>query len=160
MKNKEVIKSKYVYPVLFVIFGILLSTTTPVFATFQSVATQFFASIGLKNNTLWVSATAPYISNGFGYGTASAVLANANGTGAFEISTSGVTPPASGVITLPQATTGWSCVTFTETTSASAVVTKQIASTASSVTLDNFNASGAESSFPTSAVIHASCFAY
>jgi len=147
-------KKTVIYSVLSLIFGILIAVTTPAWSYIQAP----LSALGI--NTLWVSGTAPYINSGFGYGATSAVLAKSNGTGAFEIATNGVTPPASGVIVLPQATNGWSCNTYTETSSASAVVTKQIASTISSVTIDNFNSSGAESSFPTSAVIHASCFAY
>jgi hypothetical protein len=106
----------------------------------------------------FMSATNPYISSGFGY-TASAVLANANGTAAFKIPVSGVTA-TSGVIALPTASNGWSCNTFNEVHSASSVAVVQTASAASSVTLINYNASQAEGAFPASSVIHGSCFAY
>lgn len=129
---------------------------TNITATSAVIATIAASSVNL--NKLSTSSTNPYISSGFGYA-ASAVLTNVNGTSAFEIPVSGVTA-TSGVVTLPTANTGWACHTFNEVHSASSVSVIQTASTASSVTLSNYNASQVSDSFPASSVIHGSCFAY
>lgn len=129
-------------------------SSSPSIAASSVTATTSF-NLGTKLST---SVTNPYISSGFGYST-SAVLANANGTAAFEIPVSGITS-ASGVVVLPTANTGWACHTFNEVHTASSVAVVQIASTASSVTFNNYNSSQVSDSFPASSVIHASCFGY
>lgn len=142
-----------------VIGTISASSVTAVSSVAQSVtASAVTANTSFNFAKLSSSATNPFISSGFGY-VASAVLSNANGTAAFEIPVSGVTSQ-SGVVGLPTATTGWACHTFNEVHSASSVAVIQIASTASSVTLNNYNASQVSDNFPTSSVIHGSCFAY
>ena len=148
----KTIKKFLVGTVLGAIFGVLAFTAFPTLAYIQVPNTS------LSLNSLLVSGTAPYIASGFGY-SASTVLATANGTGAFEIPISSVAA-SSGVLTMPNATNGWACQVFGETTNASSVLVKQIASSASSVTIANYNNSLAQGNFAVVTVFHASCFGY
>ena len=150
MMNK--IKKFLVGTVLGAIFGILTFTAFPTLAYIQVPNTS------LSLSSLLVSGTAPYIASGFGY-SASTVLSVANGTGAFEIPISSVAA-TSGVLQMPTASNGWVCTVFDETTSASSVLVKQISSSASSVTIANYNNSLAQGNFAVGTVLHASCFAY
>ena len=149
MLNK--FKKFLVGTVLGAIFGILTFTAFPTLAYIQVPNT----SVSLAN--ILYSGTAPFVKSGFG-NASSAVLAFSNGTGAFEVAVSGTTA-TSGVLQMPNAANGWVCNSFVESTSASAV-TRQTASTASSVTIQNFDTTGATSVFPASSIIHATCAAY
>lgn len=108
-------------------------------------------------NTL-ISSTAPTVGSGFG--TTPSISAN-NGTAAFEITVGTGGTSQTGVITMPTATTGWNCQ-FTDitTTSTTVAVTKQTASTPTSVSVASFTNLYVASAWAASDKIRAMCAAY
>lgn len=85
---------------------------------------------------LLVSATAPTIASGFG---TSPSISGSNGTAAFQVTVGTGGTASTGVITMPAANAGWSCSATNVTTTNTAVwMTRQTASTTTSVTLTNY----------------------
>jgi hypothetical protein len=115
-------------------------------------------SSGSNGSTLLYSNSAPTISSGFG--TSPSISAN-NGTGAFRVSVGTGGAASSGVIGLPKAETGWHCTANNITTNTATVfMTKQTASTTTTVTIGNFNTSGAPAAWAASDTLLVSCFAF
>lgn len=113
---------------------------------------------GWKISNLAVSSTAPTISSGFG--TSPSIVAS-NGTAAFQVNVGTGGTASSGVIGLPAATNGWSCsVADVTTQSTSVFLTKQTASTTTSVTVTNYNTAGAATAWVASDKLNFLCMAY
>lgn len=111
---------------------------------------------GLGSNMLFVT-TAPTVSSGFG---TSPSIASNNGTAAFTINVGTGGTATNGVIGLPTAALGWVCTAQDLTTqSATVFVAKQIASSATTATIANFNTSGAQAAWVASDILHVSCIA-
>ena len=95
-----------------------------------------------------------------GFGTTPSIVAS-NGTASFQINVGTGGTATSGVITMPAATTGWNCnANDITTTSATVFMTKQTASTTTSVTIGNFNTSGAAAAWVASDKINMTCVAF
>lgn len=114
------------------------------------------------NTTLAISGTAPTISSGFG--TSPSISSN-NGTAAFRINVGSGNAATSGVIGMPTAANGWNCTfKFLDPASHLAVgqSTEETASTASSVSISNYNAAGAGAliAWPANATLNAQCMAF
>lgn len=104
------------------------------------------------------SATLPTIASGFGTSPVAPAGGTSNGTWAFQVTIGTGGTATSGVLTMPAALHGWNCSATDETTtSATAFVTKQTADTTTSVTLGNFNTSGAAAAWNASDVLQISC---
>ena len=111
--------------------------------------------LGVTN--LLLSSTAPKISSGFG---TSPTIPKNNGTAAFQINIGTGGTATRGVIGLPTAKNGWAChFDDTTTQSAAVFVTKQIASSATSATIANFNTSGAQAAWVASDILTGGCSA-
>lgn len=135
-------------------FGVFGHSTSPFLsATVTSTPTSSILTVA---GTLRVGA-APTITSGF-----SATPALTGGSPAsFSIALLGGTPTASGVIAMPTAPNGWSCMFNDETTSSTAVfITKQTASTTTSVTVSNFTNLAVSGAWVAGDVIKAHCLAY
>lgn len=110
----------------------------------------------IVNNVL-MSSTAPVVASGFGTG---AAVVHNNGTTAFTINI-GSSPQTVGTITMPAATNGWNCFATDITTNSTLVfVTKQTATTTTSVTLGNFGDNAAAGDWVANDILAVSCFAY
>jgi hypothetical protein len=121
------------------------------------------------NTTLLVlnpllSHTAPVIASGFGTG-ATVNATNVNGTASFLIDVGTGGTATNGVLTMPAApagtvTHGWACH-FEDTTTQSSTVfqTKQIGFSPTTVTVANFDTSGAQAAWAASDFIEATCLA-
>lgn len=132
-----------------------IGLTTPSSGIFTTIRANTQINMG---GVLLASITAPTIISGFG---TSPSIANNNGTAAFEVNVGTGGTAASGVIGLPTAAHGWTCAANDETTtSATVFISKQIASTASSVTISNYNTSGAPAAWTASDIVHVQCMAY
>lgn len=102
--------------------------------------------------------TAPTIKSGFG---ASPSIVAANGTATFLINVGTGGTANSGVAGLSAATVGWNCVATDITTMSPTVfLTKQTSSTPTSVTLGNFNDSGAASPWAANDFVAVSCVGF
>lgn len=113
---------------------------------------------GLYLTGLMISQTAPTIGSGFG--TTPSIVAS-NGTAAFQVNVGTGGTASSGVVTLPAATTGWSCsVSDITTQSTSVFLTKQTASTTTSVTVTNYNTAGAATAWVASDKLNFNCMAF
>ena len=98
---------------------------------------------------------APTIASGFG---TSPSITTSNGTEAFTINVGSGGSATSGVITLPVSNSGWVCtVTDITTQSATVFITKQIGSSTTSVTIANFNTSGAQAPWAANDILSVSC---
>lgn len=92
-----------------------------------------------------------------GFGTSPAVTFN-NGLDSIVLNVGTGGTSTSGTVTLPAAPHGWICiVNDVTTTSATVFMTKQTASTTTSVTIGNFNTSGAAAAWVASDVLNLSC---
>jgi hypothetical protein len=110
-----------------------IGTVTPAAGVFTTLKAN--TSTSLVN--LVSSGTAPTIASGFG--TSPSITAS-NGTAAFEIHIGTGGTVSSGALTMPTATNGWVCdAQDISTVSASVFQTKQIATTATSVTFQNYS---------------------
>jgi hypothetical protein len=103
-----------------------------------------------------ISSSAPTIGSGFGTG--ASIVAN-NGASAFQVNVGTGTITNPGVITMPVATNGWAC-SAVDVTTADTNFTKQTASTTTSVTIKNYNASGTATAWPVSDKINMLCMAF
>lgn len=115
------------------------------------------ASTGVldSGNRLMFSSTAPTISSGFG--TSPAITAF--NTAAFKIAV-GSSPGGTGVITLPTATTGWSCSGY-DVTSNSTIVLGVTAQTTTSVSVAAYSrTTGLAGNFTASDVLTFQCVAF
>lgn len=102
--------------------------------------------------------TAPTVSSGFG---TSPSIQFHNGTAAFSVNVGTGGVATSGVIGLPTSTNGWAChFEDTSTNSSTVFITKVTAKTASSVTIGNFNTSGAAAAWVASDILTGTCAAY
>jgi hypothetical protein len=101
--------------------------------------------------------TAPTISTGWG---ASPSIAFHNGTAAFDINVGTGGTAATGQITMPAATNGWSCSAADITTqSATVFLTKQTLSDASHVSFTNYNTAGAVAPWTSGDHLRVACVA-
>jgi hypothetical protein len=131
-----------------------IGSTTPSTGAFTTLNAQTSIGMGASNHVL-CSATAPTISSGFG--TSPSIVAN-NGTCAFQVNVGTGGSATSGVIGLPTATTGWSCMAADITTQSSTVnTTRQTASSTTTATLGNFNTSGAAAAWVASDHLNVQC---
>jgi hypothetical protein len=111
-----------------------------------------------NNNHIWISDVAPSIASGFG-GTPS-IVAN-NGTAAFTVNVGTGGSASSGVITMPTATTGWSCTVFPNGAPQAAAVTYSAPTSTTSITLTNYTQStGVALAWPVSTVLNVNCVGY
>lgn len=125
--------------------------------TAQISATGVFKPAGgYSVANLAVSPTAPTIGSGFG--TSPSIVAS-NGTAAFQVNVGTGGTASTGVITMPAATNGWSCSAADVTTPASNL-TRLTGSTATSVTVTNYNAVGTATAWPASDRINMMCMAF
>lgn len=101
--------------------------------------------------------TAPTIASGFG---TSPTIPNSNGTAAFTINVGTGGAASSGVLTMPEATTGW-VVDCVDITNAATAVTVQTAGTSTSVTLTNYSrTTGLATAWAASDIIRCKAMAY
>lgn len=115
-------------------------------------------SNGLYLTNVMISQTAPTIGSGFG--TSPSIVAS-NGTAAFQVNVGTGGTASSGTITMPTAANGWSCSANDVTTvSTSVFLTRQTASTATSVTITNYNTAGAATAWVASDKINMQCMAF
>lgn len=115
-------------------------------------------SVPLKLTNTVISTTAPTIGSGFG---TSPTIVASNGTAAFQVNVGTGGTASSGVITMPAAVNGWSCSAADVTTQSSSVfLTKQTASTTTSVTITNYNTAGAATAWVASDKINMMCMAF
>jgi len=106
----------------------------------------------------YVDNVAPTISSGFG---TSPSITSGTGATAFTINVGSGGTASSGVISLPKTTQGWYCTAQDLTTVSSSVFsTKETAQTTTSVTLTNFNTSGAAAAWAANDVLAVSCIGY
>jgi hypothetical protein len=111
-----------------------------------------------------LSNTAPTIASGFGTG-ATINSTNVNGSASFLLYVGTGGSATNGVLTMPSApsgtvTHGWACHADDLTTQTSTVfVTKQTASTSTTVTLGNFNTSGAPAAWASADFLEVMCLA-
>lgn len=123
----------------------------------MGTGTTYFGATGsMAFTNILASGVAPTISSGFG---ATPSVANSNGTAAFRVNVGTGGTASSGVIGLPTATNGWNCFASDVTTPATNL-TRQSASTTTTVTLTNYNNAGAATAWPASDILAVSCFAY
>lgn len=107
---------------------------------------------------LLVSATAPTIASGFG---TSPSISGSNGTAAFQVTVGTGGTASTGVITMPTANAGWSCSAADVTTASSSVyLTRQTASTTTSVTITNYNTAGTATAWVAGDKINLACMAF
>lgn len=107
---------------------------------------------------LLVSATAPTIASGFG---TSPSISGSNGTAAFQVTVGTGGTASTGVITMPAANAGWSCSAADVTTASTSVyLTKQTASTTTSITITNYNTAGTATAWVAGDKINLSCMAF
>jgi hypothetical protein len=105
-----------------------------------------------------INTAAPTIGSGFGTG--ASIVAN-NGASAFQVNVGTGGTANSGVVTMPVATNGWSCsVSDVTTASTSVFLTKQIASTTTSVTVTNYNTAGTATAWTASDKLNFLCLAF
>jgi hypothetical protein len=119
--------------------------------------------LGLKYGTtgagkLAASVTAPTIASGFG---SSPSVTQNNGTATFLINVGTGGTATSGVVTMPAATTGWSCIVSpTAAPQAAAIMYSQPTST-TSITITNYTlTTGVALAWPASTVIAVNCVGY
>ena len=99
---------------------------------------------------------APSIASGFG--TSPSVLNAPKGPASFSLNVGTGGTATSGVVTMPAAPHGWSCpAEDVTTTSATVFRTKVTATTPTSVTLGNFNTSGAAAAWAAGDVLNLAC---
>jgi len=104
------------------------------------------------------SSTAPTISSGFG---TSPTMGTASSTAVFTVNVGTGGVATSGVLTMPATTTAWACSVNDKTTTSSTVfMTKVTASTTTSVTVGNFNTSGAAAAWAAGDVLQFQCAGY
>lgn len=131
-------------------------TNTPLAA--RIAGADVTVGLYLGSNDLLISATAPTISSGFG---SSPAITNNNGTGAFLVNVGTGGSATSGVIGMPTASNGWACSASDVTTESSTVfITRVTANSPTSVTIGNFNTSGAPAAWVASDKIAMNCAAY
>lgn len=109
---------------------------------------------GGMNTALLSSAAAPTVASGFGTG---ATVSASNGPSAFRLTVG--SGSSSGTIGLPAAAHGWNCYATDETAPGSNN-TRISADTTTTVTLSNFNPSGALTPWAAGDTLAVSCFAY
>lgn len=115
------------------------------------------SGLNLNFRVTW-SMTAPTISSGFG--TTPSIASN-NGTVGFTINVGTGGVATSGVIGLPAATTGWHVTCADVTTQSSTVyLTKQTATSTTTVTVGNYDAAGAAAAWVASDILVCSAVAY
>lgn len=108
--------------------------------------------------SLLASSTAPTISSGFG---TSPTIGTAPSTAVFTVNVGSGGSASTGVLTMPATTTAWACYVNDKTTTSSTVfMTKVTASTTTSVTVGNFNTSGAAAAWVASDVLQFQCTGY
>jgi hypothetical protein len=126
-------------------------------------ASLTFANVGaakyLAGGVPFAIGSAPTIASGFG--TSPAIFFNAN-TAAFEIEIGTGGTATFGTMTMPAATTGWSCgATDITTTSSTVFMTKEVGTTSpTSFVLENFNSSGVAAAWAAGDIIRVQCSAF
>lgn len=115
-----------------------------------------YSAGGYKISNLLISGTAPTISSGFG--TSPTIVTN--GTGAFQVTVGTGGTASSGVISMPAATTGWSCSANDVTSPTVGFLTKQTASTTTSVTITNYDATGVATAWTAGDKLNIMCMAF
>jgi hypothetical protein len=109
------------------------------------------------NGTMFVSATAPTVSSGFG---SSPTIPTNNGTVAFTINVGTGGTASSGVISLPTATTGWK-VNCTDLTTPGTNLTKQTAVSTTTATITNYNSTtGVAAAWTASDILYCDAIAF
>ncbi len=104
---------------------------------------------------LFVSATAPTISSGFG--TSPSIVSN-NGPSSFSVNIGTGAVASSGVIGLPAAATGWAC-SVAEITSPATDATSQTGSSTTSITVTNYaRTTGVAHAWTASDILELSCW--
>ena len=125
-------------------------------AQVNSNGLQIFSPLSTTNAL--IQTTAPTIASGFG--TSPSVPSN-NGPAAFTVNVGTGGSASSGVVTLPTATTGWSCnATDVTTKSTSVFLTKMTAETTTSATFTNYNTAGAATAWTASDILVINCLSY
>jgi hypothetical protein len=126
--------------------------TSPTFTTAK------ITTIETSTGHMLISSTAPTVASGFG---TSPSIPHANGTAAFTVNVGTGGTASSGVLTLPAATTGWTCHVDPNAAPQAAGVTYSAPTSTTSVTLTNYTQStGVALAWAASEVLQVSCFAY
>lgn len=111
-------------------------------------------------NPLFYGPTAGAPTIGSGWGTSPSITAH-NGTASFRINVGTGGAAGSGSVNLPTASTGWNCFANNVTSmSSSNFLTKQTASTTTSVTFTNYSTSGTAAAWAASDILEVVCAAY
>lgn len=115
---------------------------------------------GITNNTsghILLSATAPVIGT---CGTTPSIVAQ-NGTAAFTVNVGSGGTATTCTVTMPAATTGWSCPVFPNGAPQAAAEVFAVPTSTTLITISNYTAStGIALAFPASAVYNVNCVAY
>ena len=110
------------------------------------------------NGKVAISATAPTIASGFG--TSPSVTAN-NGTAAFTINVGTGGSASSGVVTMPAASTGWSCTVEPNGAPQAAAITYSAPTSTTSITITNYTlTTGAALAWTASLVLDVNCVGF
>lgn len=105
-----------------------------------------------------LSTTAPTISSGFG--TSPSIVAS-SGTAAFTLNVGTGGAASTGIVGLPAATTGWACsVNNLTTNDATHLLTKQTATTTTTVTVGNYTTAGVAGAWAASDILQFQCTGY
>jgi hypothetical protein len=117
-----------------------------------------FANIVPNGGHVLLSSTAPTIASGFGTNPS---ISNNNGTASFTVNVGTGGSAATGVITLPTATTGWNCFCNDISTYSSTVFQcRQTASAQTTATIGEFTTAAASHAWASGDTVAVSCFAY
>lgn len=117
----------------------------------------FFQANRFYLDNVMFNQTAPTISSGFG--TSPSITTN-NGSAAFSINVGTGGTASTGVVGMPVATNGWACgIQNISTNTATVFLTKQTATTTTTVTVGNYDAAGAAAAWVASNVLVFHCIA-
>jgi len=110
-----------------------------------------------SGHILW-SATAPTIASGFG--TSPSVVVS-NGSMAFQINVGTGGTASAGVVTMPAASTGWSCSVTPAAAPQAAAIMYAAPTNSTSITITNYTlTTGVALAWPTGTVIDVTCTGY
>lgn len=129
----------------------------------EQISTTGTTVLGLKYGTtgagkLAASVTAPTIASGFG---TSPSVTTSNGTASFQINVGTGGTASSGVVTMPAATTGWSCVVSPAAAPQAAAIMYSAPTSTTSITITNYTlTTGAALAWTASTVIAVNCVGY
>lgn len=139
------------------IFEIHLNGGSGIWRVTSSGATQS-TGYSLISGHVMLSNTAPTIASGFG---STPSIVASNGTAAFTVNVGTGGAASSGVLTMPTATTGWSCQVFPNGAPQAGAVTYSAPTSATTVTLTNYTEStGVALAWTASLVLNVNCIAY